>query len=658
VGNDDELEREETGWRAATYALSWCEANSQREDATGQYTAQRVLAARPVFLARLAGGTPVRPGWFVWVQEKLEPPPSDLVRSFWELVVIGESGGFQVIDERRLPAPFEEQRATAREVQRLVAGDQIDDEATRFVLRAVLPPIPVDSPATLAHFTQSLDALASFNRGRNAWLAYLVARMKFATGDLKGVAYSLQTAADKTWLLKSAADRRLLKTLVGATRDELGQFREEERQWLTAYQHTRGQALPEMRTLPGSRTVYFTGRDATLLEIRQQLCHSYHICVLRGMAGVGKTQLALEYVHRYYAEYDYLFWVSASSPDEPARTFDRIAESIPAIRRHRGNMPELRRALGRWMERHTRWLLVIDDADEQDLREFLPTTMECGHILVTTRNHRMALPGPTLDPLPPDEAATLLLRRSRLIPPDATPEGATALLGERDWQLALERADQVGGNPLALDQLGAWMAERSSTLADLRALSAAGMAQLLRARGSNPFGHPDTILASIEQDVRLLAQRNAAAADLLALCAVLADAPVPESFVRGGAAVAIKSLAAAKNLGVFDAMVGDLHAHFLASWAHQDPYAFAIHPMVRSAVLANLSASESASWHRLAVLSLYHELERTGAGSPLEVELQPHVLYGLQLLEEQGLDVPELATVSDRFRRALVRFSK
>jgi hypothetical protein len=184
------------------------------------------------------------------------------------------------------------------------------------------------------------------------------------------------------------------------------------------------------------------------------------------------------------------------------------------------------------------------------------------------------------------------------------------------------------------------------------------MLQILRARGSRSFGHPDTVLSSIEQDVRRLALRTPAAADLLTLCAVLADAPVPESFVRGGVAVAVKSLASSVTPAVFDRIVGDLRAYSLAHWAHRDPYAFGIHPLVRLAILAQLSESERASWHRLAVLSLYHELEREGAESPLEEEMRSHVLYGLQLLEEHRLDIPDLATVSSRLRKALALFNE
>lgn len=81
-----------------------------------------------------------------------------------------------------------------------------------------------------------------------------------------------------------------------------------------------GQARPGEVSFPGrrpavfdvpSRNKHFTGRSDILQAIRQHLAETQAGTVqagaVHGLGGVGKTQLAVEYAHRYAADYD-LVW--------------------------------------------------------------------------------------------------------------------------------------------------------------------------------------------------------------------------------------------------------------------------------------------------------------------------------------------------------------
>ena len=64
------------------------------------------------------------------------------------------------------------------------------------------------------------------------------------------------------------------------------------------------------------RNPRFTGRDGMLTELRRRWHADEPLVVqaLYGLGGVGKTQLALEYAHRFAADYDLTWWIDAEQP--------------------------------------------------------------------------------------------------------------------------------------------------------------------------------------------------------------------------------------------------------------------------------------------------------------------------------------------------------
>jgi hypothetical protein len=51
-------------------------------------------------------------------------------------------------------------------------------------------------------------------------------------------------------------------------------------------------------------------------------------CVLHGLGGVGKTQIALEYYYRYRDDYDAAFWVESEHDWTLAESYARIADKL------------------------------------------------------------------------------------------------------------------------------------------------------------------------------------------------------------------------------------------------------------------------------------------------------------------------------------------
>jgi tetratricopeptide (TPR) repeat protein/transcriptional regulator with XRE-family HTH domain len=235
-----------------------------------------------------------------------------------------------------------------------------------------------------------------------------------------------------------------------------------------------------VRTLPRD-IASFTGRTGELRRLTAALGDAaggggvVSIHAIGGMAGVGKTALAVHAAHQLAADYpdgQYFLPLHGHTPGQkPVQPADALATLLLTVGLRASHIPadlEARTALWRDHVAGRKILLVLDDATgHEQVRPLLPGTAG-GLVLITSRRLLAALEDAvplSLDTLPPDEAAALLIWLSGR--PDLGSDSASQL------------ARLCGYLPLAIGLVGRQLSHHPAwTAADLAADLAAARDRL------------------------------------------------------------------------------------------------------------------------------------------------------------------------------------
>src|SRR5205814_8942257 len=98
---------------------------------------------------------------------------------------------------------------------------------------------------------------------------------------------------------------------------------------------------------------------------------------IKGLGGIGKTQIAVEYAYRAREQdrYIHTLWINAASQEAIITSFQALAEHLPNFAdKDEKDQHQLIAAIKRWLERcQEPWLLIFDNADDLSLvQPYLP----------------------------------------------------------------------------------------------------------------------------------------------------------------------------------------------------------------------------------------------------------------------------------------------
>ncbi|WP_214319841.1 FxSxx-COOH system tetratricopeptide repeat protein [Nonomuraea sediminis] len=269
-----------------------------------------------------------------------------------------------------------------------------------------------------------------------------------------------------------------------------------------------------------ARNPRFTGRQDILAGLRARLENgepALLTCTLHGMGGVGKSQIAIEYAHRYRSCYDLVWWVPAQQPATIRTSLTELADRLD-LPGAAGGQPWSRalQAL-RDGRPYGNWLVIYDNAvPTADIAQLLPDGR--GHLLLTSRDPFWGPDKSVVDVgvLPVEDSIELL---NRHLP-------ARQRLSRGDAELMVERS---GGLPIALVLAAEWQASSGMSVEEhLQWFDEVLQDQLRR---DMPLGYPAPVMASWQLAIDRLREANPAAVELLELCSMFAPEPLPRAFL-------------------------------------------------------------------------------------------------------------------------------
>lgn len=280
-----------------------------------------------------------------------------------------------------------------------------------------------------------------------------------------------------------------------------------------------------LHNLPAPSSAVFVDRQEDLAQLDAVMADGSSAVppVVHGLGGTGKSTLALHYAHRNRDRYNPVWWILA---DSSVSITSGLAELAARLDPYQGltakNNAEAAAWAVSWLQTHTGWLLVFDDAASPRGIESVLGTLAGGRHLITSRRatgwHRVGNLMP-LAPLPPAAALEMLMRIINSDPDDP------------NRGLLESIAAELGYLPLALEQAAAYIQytaiEPAAYLDRLRRFPARMFAVSAPAEEANESANQRTVARIWQLTMQATEDEEPLAGEVLRTFAWFSPDPIP-----------------------------------------------------------------------------------------------------------------------------------
>ena len=406
--------------------------------------------------------------------------------------------------------------------------------------------------------------------------------------------------------------------------------------------------LPPVWNVSYHRNPNFTGREKILTELQERFESGSAKQVIHGLGGVGKSQIAAEYIYRNSFNYAVVWWIRAEEGSSLIADYTALAKALHLPEKDAEEQEVIIQAVQRWLNTHNEWLLIFDNTrDAESIVNYLPQSSS-GHVLITSRNPYWTTIGTPLniDVWNRDESITFLKKRT----------------GQNDVENANTLADVLGDLPLALEQSAAFIETTQKRFEEYLILLNSRRKELWE-REQQPTDYPRTVATTwamafdAVQDITL-------AKDLLLFCSIAAPDDIPKSLLRKALEYTVSHCS---DTVVIDSFELDDAVKTLCSYSliKSNFDTFSIHRLIQAVTKDRLSNEKTAHFRHimLKVLSKRFPDEVFNAPSrwPACEQIMPHAEKLAEEVANDGEQGKEMAILLNKmglyqYSRAL--FSK